>query len=298
MASAEAMRIVDAHTHAFRDAAMAKLWLGPDGKRTGDLGELRALLDEAGIDKAVVLLFHRSAELYEEELKAGSAPDVAREMIRAAIRSYNRWGCEAAANEPRFLPFIGVNPRFMSPDEVDAEIRWGKAMGAVGVKIIPNRLKAYANDPLLTPVFRSCTDMGMPLLSQSGSYGMVPSSQGDPFGHPKYFQDVLEQFPQLHLILAHMGHGYEKDVANLTRQFPNVFTDTSLRLSRLGSSGNWSASEVVDAIRSIGVDRVLFGSNYPFVNPVGYVKTLESLPLTDGERRQIASGNFERLMST
>lgn len=294
--AARSLRIADAHTHLFKDAEMADLWLGPEPRRTGLLDELTSLLDEAGIEKAVILLFHRSAELYERELAAGASAEAARQTVRAAIRDYNVWGCQAAARDKRLVPFVGVNPRFMSASEIDEEIGSAIAMGAAGVKIIPNRFRAYADDPLLSPVYESCCAHGVPLLSQAGSYGLVPGSSADPFGRPKYFRAILQRFPDLRLILAHMGHSYEAEVAELTADFPNVHTDISLRLSGMDRPGGPSSAETVEAIRSIGADRVLFGTNYPFANPLRYVKTFEQLRLSDAERSSIAFENFERLI--
>ena len=39
------LRIADAHTHLFKDAEMADLWLGPKARRTGLLDELTSLLE-------------------------------------------------------------------------------------------------------------------------------------------------------------------------------------------------------------------------------------------------------------
>jgi uncharacterized protein len=136
----------------------------------------------------------------------------------------------------------------------------------------------------------------VPLLSQAGSYGLVPGSPADPFGRPKYFHAVLERFPGLRLILAHLGHSYEAEVAELAADFPSVHADISLRLSGMDRPGGPSSAETVEAIRNIGTDRVLFGTNYPFANPLRYVRTFEQLPLSDAERSSIAFENFERLI--
>ena len=116
-------------------------------------------------------------------------------------------------------------------------------------------------------------------------------------GRPKYFRAaVLERFPDLRLILAHIGHSYEAEVAELAADFPNVHTDISLRLSGMDRPGGPSSAETVEAIRSAGADQGAFGTNYPFANPVRYVKTFEQLPLSDAERSSIAFENFDRLI--
>jgi predicted TIM-barrel fold metal-dependent hydrolase len=89
--------------------------------------------------------------------------------------------------------------------------------------------------------------------------------------------------------------GAEQDTIRLANKYPNVFTDTSLRLHEVGKPGGWSLKETAEMFRRIGVDRVLFASNYPFVNQSDYVEVMEKLPLTDDERRQIGFMNFDRV---
>jgi predicted TIM-barrel fold metal-dependent hydrolase len=122
--------------------------------------------------------------------------------------------------------------------------------------------------------------------------GPPPSPGADHWGRPRYFDEVLSAFPDLTLILAHMGLGYEEDVVRLTERHANVHTDTSLRLSRLGRAGNPTPAELVALIRRIGVDRTLFGTNYPFVDPRAYRERLQALPLSERERELIAYRNF------
>ena len=289
--------LIDAHTHLFSDSAMSRLWLGEERKRTGEIEELRSLMASANISRAVVLLFHRSEESYLRERASGAAAHVACETVRREIHSYNRWGCELARQDGRFLPFIGVNPKYMAVEKIEEELRWGVAAGAVGVKIIPSRLRMYADEPGLWPVYSLCEELGLVLLSQAGKYGPSGWRNGDPYGRPGYFRHVLRRHPNLALILAHLGDGYESEVGQLVREYPNVYTDTSLRLSGVMTRGRPSPGAVVEMLRSIGTEKVLFGSNYPFANPAGYAATLQQLPLSAEESRAIGWENFDRLMS-
>jgi uncharacterized protein len=290
--------IVDAHTHAYPTASFGLEWQRTMGvsepRRTGQIDELRGLMEAGGIDRAVVLLWARSGELHERLAAAGDLDEAAiRERVRAEIFEYDRWGCDLARGDDRFLAFVGINPRYLTEAEVVAEIDELHAAGASGVKIIPPSMRLYADDPLLWPVYARCAELGLPILSQSGSGGGDPPYPGaDHYGRPRRFDRVLTEFPDLTLILAHLGLGYEEDIIKLAARHEGLFTDTSLRLSRLGREGRPSAEQLVDLIRRIGVDRVLLGSNYPFVDPVVYRERLESLPLDDGERELIVGENF------
>lgn len=294
--------IVDAHTHAFPDEHLGMRWqqmLGVrEPKRTGHIDELRNLMEQAGIDRAVILLWARSGELHERLAAGGElAEEEIRERVRAEIDTYNRWGCELARDDERFLAFVGINVRYLAEDEIAGRIDDLVAAGASGVKIIPPSMRLYADDPALVPVFARCAELGLPILSQSGSGGGEPPYPGaDHYGRPGRYARVLREFPDLILILAHTGHGYEEDIVGLAAGHERLFTDTSLRLSRLGRPGNPTPEELVDLYRRIGVEHVLFGTNFPFVDPVAYRRKLDALPFDDAERELIASGNFLRAL--
>lgn len=296
------MNIVDSHTHAFPDDVIGKAWLAsvgvPDSKRSGYIDELGALLTEAQIGRAVILLHDQGPAVFNASRKQGLSQTDAQHEVRRQVLEFNNWGCNVAKRDGRFLPFVGVNARFMSADEIHQDIVALKYAGARGVKILPTSMRAYPNNPMLNPIFEACVEVGLPLLSQSGvGTGESPDRNADPYGRPKYWAEVLMRFPTLTLILAHMGQGFEEDIVELTHKFPNVYTDTSMRLSGLGKPGRWTANDLVKTMRRIGIDRVLFGSNYPFTNPSVYATILQQLPLTDTERRSVAAENFERLIT-
>jgi predicted TIM-barrel fold metal-dependent hydrolase len=54
-------------------------------------------------------------------------------------------------------------------------------------------------------------------------------------------------------------------------------------------------SNVVRAFRQIGCERITFGSDYPFGNLAGDIRRIESLALTDEEKRMILGENSRRL---
>ncbi|MCC7103698.1 MAG: amidohydrolase family protein [Chloroflexi bacterium] len=299
------MTVVDAHVHTFPDAETGLVWqrrLGvPEPRRTGAVAELRGIMDQNGINHAVMLLYPRSLERYGELLQGagvGADREAIRQTIRDEIDGLNRWGCSVAAEDERFLPFVGVNPCFQTEREYLAELDTLVEQGARGVKLIPPSMQMYASDRRLFPLYQRCWELKLPILSQSGVGGGPPPAPGaDHYGRPRYWAEVLEIFPGLRVVLAHMALGYEDDLVSLMARFPSVVTDTSLRFSGLGKPGRSSAEQVVDLIRLVGVERVLLGSNYPATNPAVYAEILRQLPLSASEWESIASGNFERLMA-
>lgn len=55
-------------------------------------------------------------------------------------------------------------------------------------------------------------------------------------------------------------------------------------------------NQAVEMIRTIGADRVLFGTDYPWVDPMGDIERIRSLNLTEEERRKILGENAARLL--
>lgn len=116
------------------------------------------------------------------------------------------------------------------------------------------------------------------------------------WGHPEHFEDVLRSFPEVDIQLAHLGVGAEEEVARLTGRYPNLYADCSTRLHLFGQPGQWSLDEAATWFRRIGIDRVIFGTNYPMNDPVEYVKVIQAMPLTDEERSKILFRNAQGLI--
>jgi hypothetical protein len=294
------MILIDSHVHAYPTAELGEDWqrmMAHEPKRSGQIDELAASMGEAGVERAVVLLWTRGWERHELLLAEGVPDAEARRTVRGEIDALNRWGCELGARDPRFVPYVGIDVRFIPADEIAAELDALVALGAKGVKLIPPAMRLYANDPLLTPVYERCSELGLPIVSQSGSGGGAPPSPGaDHYGSPRFWDDVLGTFSELTVTLAHLGHGYEDDLVELAARRPRLHSDTSLRLSGLGREGRSTPEELVSLIRRIGVERVVFGTNYPFVELGRYRDVFESLPLEDDERQLIGHDNAVRLL--
>lgn len=295
-------RVTDCHTHVFPSADEGIRWqqgaVAGVPKRTGDVVELQGLLPEAGIDHAVMLLYPRSVQRFLDLREAGVGEDEASQHIRREIQDLNSWGCEQAAADARLLAFVGINARFMSAPEIEDEITRCRRSGATGVKLLMSDMEMYADDVRLWPVYETCLRLGMPILSQAG-LGLGVPHPTDPWGRPSHWTQVLSTFPGLHVVLAHLAKGFEDELRALMYRFPTLYTDTSLRLSGLSGPGAPDAADhLVAYFREIGIERVLLGSNFPFVNPAGYVKALVGLPLTTAELAGIAGENFWRMVAS
>lgn len=294
--------MIDAHVHAFPDAEAGRSWqalAGFEPVRDGTLADLVPRMAAAGIERAIVLCFPRSAHR-EATLRAAAGPlaDAApiRRQVADELRALNRWACDLARRDPRFVAFVGLDPGVLDAGEIAEELAACVAAGAAGAKIIPPAMRRYPDDPGLRPVYEACVELGVPLLSQSGAGGVQPEGGRGHYGRPAGFAPVLRAHPGLRLVLAHLGRGYEDELSDLLQAHRDVVTDTSLRLGDPRDDGAWDPAPVRALIRRLGADRVLFGTNYPATDPVAYRERLDGLGLTAAEFAAVGRDNAARLL--
>jgi predicted TIM-barrel fold metal-dependent hydrolase len=294
------MPAIDFHTHVQPDAAGGIAFQQQFGfaqpRRTGTPEELLPLMDAAGIERALMVPWLPAQDYVQQRLarRPGESDAVCREVLDE-WSALNRWAVDCVAKHPaRLSCLVGLDPILMGEQRLRAEVRERLAQGACGLKIAPLFLGAPPSDERMAGVFQLAAEHGVFVLSQSGSngYGAHPA-----WGHPRYFDAVLRAFPQVDVQLAHLGLGAEDEVARLTARHPNLYVDTSARLHLLGRPGEWSLAEAADWFRRFGIDRVLFGTNYPMHEPAEYVEVMRALPLSDAERERILYTNAAGILA-
>lgn len=302
----------DAHTHIHPSAGATRAFMNAlefHGPWEGTIEQALPIMDQAGIATTMIVPLIADGKLLAERIEAqtarGEKPD--REQLIGQLAteqsSYNAWAAAAwAKSGGRFAGLVAVNPVLFGEKWTRAEIQSRIAEGAVGIKILPMYIGVYPDDPKMAVLWEEANRRGLSVLTLAVAH--VPAEGLAKIGvaeryvdihHPNRFEEVVKNYPRLKLVLAHLGMGAEADTIRLANKYHNVFTDTSLRLHDVGQPGGWSPKEAAEMFRRIGVDRVLFASNYPFVSQADYVKAFEQLPLTDDERRQIGWQNFDRV---
>jgi predicted TIM-barrel fold metal-dependent hydrolase len=105
---------------------------------------------------------------------------------------------------------------------------------------------------------------------------------------PILLEDVVVEFPELKMIIAHLGHPWIADTLVLIRKHPHLYSDISALHYR-----PWQFYNALIMAKEYGVlDKLLFGSDYPFTTPEAQIDGLRNinhfaegnnLPRLDGE---------------
>ncbi|HEX3013391.1 MAG TPA: amidohydrolase family protein, partial [Methanobacterium sp.] len=133
----------------------------------------------------------------------------------------------------------------------------------------------------------------LPITAHSGT-NIDGSSK---YGEPKRWGPVLDEFSDLKLILAHLGNGFWDQTVEIADKFPQVMFDTAVAISYIDSPTTLDDENAVDLIRTIGPDRILFGSDYPWINPKGDIERINGLDISNDDKKLIMGENAVKLFN-
>ena len=260
------MKIIDAHCHVFPDSLAERAstntgkFYGYTPYSDGRLDTLMALGGEAGISHYVICSVATNPR---------------------QVMAVNRHLLDTAANHPGQITAIGTlhphSPRLR--EEAEELIRLGRK----GVKLHPDIQQIEVDDPGMMEVFALCEGR-LPVLCHIGDNRYDYSS-------PTRIMRVLDRFPKLRLIGAHLG-GWSmwRQAAELLHGYDGMMVDCSSSLAFL------PPEEAAAIIRLYGPERVMFGTDYPMWVPREEVRLFNGLPLADDERRLILHDNAAALL--
>ena len=116
---------------------------------------------------------------------------------------------------------------------------------------------------------------------------------------------VFEQFPNLRIVLGHMGEGLpfwldrldqvstRPGMPALSRRPSEYFLDNFV----ITTSAMFWDPVLEFCIEVLGPDRILFGTDSPFASAARGTQWLDAAPISDADRRKIYQENAERVFS-
>ena len=185
---------------------------------------------------------------------------------------------------------------------------WVKERGAKIFKFYPPE-DTYMNDPEIWPFYEKAQELGIVLDIHTG-FCWVPPGKSK-YALPIQLDDVARDFPGLKLVAFHMGYPYCDDLNMVAMGHPNVYVCLSLLIPWAVTAPRKFAKIVGEAIRWVGPDKVIWGSDYAGFSAQikGAVEGLSNfqipedmqdgygyLPITDEDRAKIFGGNLGRLL--
>jgi uncharacterized protein len=275
----------------------------PFSRYAGDVEDALDAIRESSVDRAVVVnLFAVSiaraiaiAELpstLDQDGRERAIADIDASMGER-LKQSNHVVCDLARRHPELIAFVSADPWALDAREGPMHLRDVVTnRGARGVKLHPVLQQFDVSDPRMFPIYETCVDLDVPIVAHSG-----PSRSGPQFAEPRAFAGMLRSFPNLRVVLAHLGGGAWRQTAEIARAYPNAYFDCCEILAWIGASNAPDENQFARLIQEVGVDRVLLGSDFPWYELDYSVERLMGLPLLSHEEKTaILGGNAVRLL--
>ena len=263
----------------------------------GNIDDALEAMDNAGFSKAVVLGVTATMPQTIAELPNGmSSEERARARTSAEsvwLKESNAWSCEVIRPHPRLVPYIRFDPRLLPGKEGSEHIRnMVEIHGARGIKLHPPSQEICVGDRGMWPFYQTCQDLGLPIVSHSG-----PARGGEPYGEPRHFAEPLKAFPQLTIVLAHMGGGTWQQSLDIAEAYSNAFFDICEIIEWTGGSTAPTDRQLAQLVQDIGPERVMMGSDFPWYDLDHTVERIMGLPILSQEEKEgILGANAERIL--
>lgn len=199
----------------------------------------------------------------------------------------NSWATEFAARTPDCLHTATFYP------EPEAAAYVAKAIDR-GARVFKAHVQVGdydPRDPLLDPVWGLLEDAGIPTVIHCGS-GPAPGR----FTGPEPIRTVLQRFPRLPLIIAHMGMPEYGQFLDLAESHERVRLDTTMNFTRFSEEMMPFPADQRRRLADLR-DKILFGSDFPNI-PYPYLEALEAiteLGLDESWQRAVLHDNAVRL---
>lgn len=255
--------VIDFHAHAFPEkiALPATDLLASHYKLTvscpGTFDHLVQSSREAGVEK---ICLHMAATNADQVIIA------------------NNWIAERCSDS-----IIGFGSLHADYTDFEAEIDRMEGLGLTGIKFHSDFQRFNIDDPRMWPVYEAIGERFLVMFH-------VGDRESD-FANPARLARVLDTFPGMKAIAAHLGGWSKWKEASEFILGRDVYVDTS--------STTWMLppEEISQLIRRHDINKVLFGTDYPIVSAEEELAAFAKIPLSDEEREKILWTNGNKLLS-
>ncbi|MFC0390703.1 amidohydrolase family protein [Paenibacillus mendelii] len=255
--------IFDCHTHIAEPEHISGPFLADAQKAWGNSFSMKCTLKD-----------HREA--LRKVKNCSGAIVLAMDAPSTGFNVPNEYVAEYVKENPTGLfGFASVDPNRDEPHRLlESAV---KELGLKGLKLAPFYQDFHPLDRKCYPLYAKAQELNLPIMWHQGTSfvqkGPLEKSR------PVYLDPVSRSFPELKMVIAHLGHPWMGETISVVRKNPNVYTD----ISALGSRPWQMYNGLIEAIEYGIEDKLLFGTDFPFFNIEQTIEALRGLnKLVDG----------------
>ncbi len=189
----------------------------------------------------------------------------------------------------RFSGLAGVDPTRGMQGLRDLEYAV-KEYGFVGAHLYPHWFGLPPDHARYYPIYAKCCELEIPLMMQVGHCLRYQRDRILPsVGRPITLDQIAIDFPELVLIGIHLGYPWTEEMISVAWKHENVYIGSDAYAPR-----HWPES-FVHFINTWGKDKVLFGTDWPVIDPERAIKEIDALELRPESRQKLLRDTALRL---
>ena len=250
------MPIIDVHSH---------YWRYPDHFQ--DDFRQQAKRAKAGVELDLTVRF--------EDYQRQSVPDVTTIVFGGKARLSGLWVDDrdvqayVAEHSGQLIGFLSLDP---TQPGWERELSVGhQELGLRGIKLMPMYAGFRPDEERLAPLWQYAEQHRLPVLLHTGTTFISQAPLECTL--PRHLDPVATRYPEVRMILAHLGHPYEGECVAVIRKHPHVYADLSALHYR-----PFQLYHSLMLVQEYGVwDKVLFGTDYPFTTVQATIDGLRGL---------------------
>lgn len=195
------------------------------------------------------------------------------------INSGNEGVKEAIKRDGRMRGYVTINANYVEESKALVE-EYIVKHGFIGVKVHPD----YSHQPIDSPntlkILATADALRVPILVHTYGKGGVAD--------PAHVLSVVKHYPDLTIILGHMGGDNWRGGIDTAAKGDNIYVDPC-------SCTQPHADKIKEAVNALGAERILFGTDMPLLHPSWALGMVESADIATGEREMILHHNAKRI---
>lgn len=274
-------RAIDIVCNPFTAAEIAKKQTGfderfmdqvrmPADMRGGvSMGRYEKLMDEAGVEHSLLIA-----------VRAGD-----RRMKDSIEIPYHQVADYCDAMPARFSALAGVDP-FRGMEQLRDLEYAVKELGFIGAHSYPHWFSLPPDAAQWYPVYAKCCELDIPIMMQVGQNLIYQKDVRLPsVARPILLDRIAIDFPELKLIGIHVGIPWADEMIAMAWKHENVFIGIDAYAPR------HLPASIVRYMDSYGADKVLFGTDWPVIDPRRGLTELKALNLRPAAFEKIVRKN-------
>jgi len=244
--------IIDSHTH-----------IGFNEHLHETATELVDSMREAKIDKAVVC--------------AGDINDCSTEKLIESLKPFNGI----------LYPVGSVSPLSKSKPSAETVENWLKGGTIVGLKFYPAYEPFYPNGEEIRPYLEILEKYKKPAIFHSGDTFNLKSGAKIKYAHPLHIDDIAVDFPNIPIVIAHLGYPWIIDAAEIAYKNKNVFADCSgMAYGKFDEKDKNLIKKMMSLFIEYSGDssKIMFGTDWPISDQSDYVEIFKDFNFSNSPK--------------